>query len=356
VAVAAAAVAYFAIFHTSPDRLSPQPQSPTQIATQSQSQPAFPAPPSGVSSNGYVSVPQAANSQLPKTNANAGKTSNRPVNLQDATREPQIALNPVVSTPVGNAGAVPAAPAPSENRTLGGTVGGAVGGASAGNVGTPVAAPEFRRDATSAPPPAPSPAKADESLAKKQSEDKVSSATSNPNAQSQQNLDQAIAASQGQANTQQPAPQQSASRMTSSGNFKSRARDAGALSNISAVLIFPTQGSSEWSIGENGRIDKSTDSGGTWQHQQSGVTSQLLAGSAPNDLVCWVVGRDAVILRTVDGGKSWTKVPDPQSLNGSKPDWTGVFATDAQHARISSVDGKSYSTTDGGQTWTANTL
>ncbi len=323
-AAVSAVFAYFMIFRGSQAPTNSQQSSSSQIATQNQNQPA--APPSDVANNGYVPVPQAADSKLPKSNCNAGKTSKPLVNLQDATKEPQIPLNPVVSTEIGSEGA---SPVQARAKT-----------ASAGSAGASVTGGRIVE---------PSPQSANSSAASVQVESKVAPTAPNPNAQSEKNLDEAVAASQGQAHNQV------SQKRGITGAFAAKARDAGSPSDISAVLIFSNQGSVEWSVGQNGRIDKSIDSGGTWQHQQSGATSQLLAGSAPNDLVCWVVGNNSTILRTADGGATWIKVPNPQSLNGVSVDWVGVFASDALTARINSVDGKRFSTTDGGQTWTAVT-
>lgn len=339
VAAAAAVIAYFIIFRAPSNPISSQEQTAAQIATQNQNQTAQATPPSGVTSNGYVPVPQAADSKLPKSNSKAGKTSNPPVNLQEATREPQISITPVVSSEPGNAGAAPSA----------------VGGAIAGYSNSPRTETDSANASASKEQTVGAPATAAVSPAmKKQAEDKTSSRFSNPNALSKRNLDEAVAASQAQANTQQaaappPAPSQI------SGAFKARARDAGSPSDLSAVLVFPSQGNVVWSVGLNGSIEKSADSGGTWQAQQSGVTAQLLAGSAPNEAVCWVVGRNGTILRTTDGGATWIKVPNPQSLGTTLPDWIGVFASDPLHARINSVDRQRFATSDGGQTWTAVT-
>jgi hypothetical protein len=325
-AAVAAVFAYFMIFRGSQAPTNSQQSSSSQIATQNQNQPA--APPSDVANNGYVPVPQAADSKLPTSNYNAGKTSKPLVNVQEATKEPQIALNPVVSTAIGSEGGSPA-----QTRAQSASAGSAGGGT--GVAGGRIVEPSAQSTNTGA--------------ASVQAESKVAPPAANPNAQSEKNLDEAVAASQGQAHNQL------SQKRGITGAFAAKARDAGSPSDLSAVLIFSSQGSVSWSVGQNGRIDKSIDSGGTWQHQQSGVTSQLLAGSAPNDLVCWVVGNNSTILRTADGGATWIKVPNPQSLNGVSVDWIGVFASDALNARINSVDGKRFSTTDGGQTWTAVT-
>ncbi len=100
-----------------------------------------------------------------------------------------------------------------------------------------------------------------------------------------------------------------------------------------------------WRVGPNGSIEKSRDSGQTWQAQVSSVEADLLAGSAPSEMVCWVVGRAGTILRTTDG-EHWEKVSSPATV-----DWIAAKAQDALRASISTASGETYVTEDGGRTW-----
>jgi hypothetical protein len=102
-----------------------------------------------------------------------------------------------------------------------------------------------------------------------------------------------------------------------------------------------------WRAGPGGKIERSTDAGKTWRTQESGVTADLLSGSAPADKVCWIAGKAGTLLLTTDGGKHWKQVASPIS-----DDLGGVHALDAQHASISDVpNSKSFATSDGGLTW-----
>jgi photosystem II stability/assembly factor-like uncharacterized protein len=74
---------------------------------------------------------------------------------------------------------------------------------------------------------------------------------------------------------------------------------------------------------------------------------ELLAGSAPNEVVCWIVGRSGTILKTTDGGKHWRKVLSP--IGG---DVAAVQALDALIATISDAENNArFVTLDGGATW-----
>jgi hypothetical protein len=103
-----------------------------------------------------------------------------------------------------------------------------------------------------------------------------------------------------------------------------------------------------WRLGDAGSIQRSTDAGKTWKPQQSGVSADLTAGSAPSDKICWIVGKAGTIILTTDGGDHWNAIVSPITN-----DLGGVHATDATHASIWDVPNRqSYQTSDGGVTWT----
>jgi len=100
-----------------------------------------------------------------------------------------------------------------------------------------------------------------------------------------------------------------------------------------------------WRVGPGGSIERSRDAGRTWQLQASNVDADLLAGAAPSETLCWVVGRTGTILRTTNGVR-WEKIASPTTA-----DWVGVQAQDALHARVIAAGGAIFVTEDGGQTW-----
>jgi hypothetical protein len=102
-----------------------------------------------------------------------------------------------------------------------------------------------------------------------------------------------------------------------------------------------------WRFGASGMIEHSTDAGLVWKKQSSGVTTELLAGSAPSEEICWVVGRGGTILRTTDGGAHWIAL---KFL--SADDLDRVVATDARKATVTSAaTHNTFETADGGATW-----
>ncbi len=87
---------------------------------------------------------------------------------------------------------------------------------------------------------------------------------------------------------------------------------------------------------------------GPWISQSSGVTTDLLDGSAASHSVCWVVGKSGTLLRTTDGGEHWQRVTPP-----SAHDLIAVTATNSQIATVTAEPGVRFTTHDGGVTWAA---
>ncbi|MDH0863005.1 YCF48-related protein [Mitsuaria sp. GD03876] len=69
-----------------------------------------------------------------------------------------------------------------------------------------------------------------------------------------------------------------------------------------------------WSVGEQGTILRTTDGGKTWTSQASGVKSTLTAVTFFDASNGWAVGEFGAVLRTTDGGKTWALQPAPSQL------------------------------------------
>jgi hypothetical protein len=112
-------------------------------------------------------------------------------------------------------------------------------------------------------------------------------------------------------------------------------------------------GSTLWRAGKGGIIERSTGAGKTWVSQASPFQEDWLAGAAVSDTVCWLVGRNGAIARTVDG-VHWGRISPPVQAAGTDaklPDWIAITTRDAQTATITASDGRKFATADGGKTW-----
>jgi photosystem II stability/assembly factor-like uncharacterized protein len=113
-------------------------------------------------------------------------------------------------------------------------------------------------------------------------------------------------------------------------------------------LVSSPEGEVMWRLLPSGMVQRSADAGATWTLQKTGTIADLLAGSAPSNRICWVVGRGGTVLLTADGGDHWLKISAP-----STDDITTVFGVDAQQATITTAKNNSFKTTNGGTSWTA---
>lgn len=90
-----------------------------------------------------------------------------------------------------------------------------------------------------------------------------------------------------------------------------------------------------------------------WEAQASGVPARLRGVSAVSDRVAWASGAGGTVVRTADGGATWTTlaVPDAAAL-----DFRDVDAVTAASAYILSIGNgpasRIYKTADAGATWT----
>ena len=117
-----------------------------------------------------------------------------------------------------------------------------------------------------------------------------------------------------------------------------------ALRAPQGVAVSP-EGNVVWRFGPKGLIEKSTDAGKTWNRQKSPVTVDLVTGSPPSEKVCWAVGASGTVLRTTDGER-WEELASPTTDN-----LRSIKARDSLHATVTTTDGQTFVTADGGQTW-----
>jgi hypothetical protein len=98
------------------------------------------------------------------------------------------------------------------------------------------------------------------------------------------------------------------------------------------------------------QVERSTDAGSTWTPVFTGVTAGILAGAAPSDSICWLAGRDGIVLLSIDG-TTWQRVTSPDTT-----DLSAIRATDGRTATVTTADGREFTTTDAGRTWVRRDL
>ena len=76
---------------------------------------------------------------------------------------------------------------------------------------------------------------------------------------------------------------------------------------------------------------------------QATATADLLAGAAPAPGLCWLVGRSGLVMLSRDG-QTWQTLASP----AAGVDLFTIIATDALTATVTTADGRTYRTSDGG--------
>ena len=121
--------------------------------------------------------------------------------------------------------------------------------------------------------------------------------------------------------------------------------------------VFFLDASEGWAAGAGGVLH-TTDAGLNWREvdgEESGarhVNARVLwFTSARNG---WIAGQHGTLLRTRDGGETWSSVPFPSSSAGdARPYFFGGTWTDAARGWLVGDYGTILRTADGGDTWTA---
>lgn len=87
---------------------------------------------------------------------------------------------------------------------------------------------------------------------------------------------------------------------------------------------------------------------GQFTPQTGGTTAQLRGVSAVSIPVAWASGSNGTVLRTTDGGTTWTTLSVP---GAATLDFRDIEAVDENTAYVLATAGKIYKTTDGGKHW-----
>lgn len=128
---------------------------------------------------------------------------------------------------------------------------------------------------------------------------------------------------------------------------KPRAAETARLASRNLLLGITRVGEGMIAVGDRGNILLSAD-GAKWEQIAAPVNVTLTAVSFADDKTGWIVGHDATILRSQDGGRSW-------SLQKFQPEvgqpLLNVYAVDAQNALATGAYGMFLATHDGGATW-----
>jgi hypothetical protein len=105
-----------------------------------------------------------------------------------------------------------------------------------------------------------------------------------------------------------------------------------------------------WTLSSEGVLQRSLDSGRTWEQIQVSSSATLRALAAVG-LDIWVGGSAGALYYSADAGEDWMQVRPVANGEYLTADILGVEFTDALHGKITVSGQKTWSTADAGQTW-----
>jgi hypothetical protein len=105
-----------------------------------------------------------------------------------------------------------------------------------------------------------------------------------------------------------------------------------------------------WTLSSDGTLQRSLDTGATWQTIV--VSSKtVFRALAANDLDIWVGGSAGALFHSSDAGEHWTQVRPVANGEALEDDIVGVEFTDTLHGKLTSSAEETWITADAGQTW-----
>ncbi|MFZ1971322.1 MAG: hypothetical protein WAU89_00660 [Candidatus Acidiferrales bacterium] len=130
---------------------------------------------------------------------------------------------------------------------------------------------------------------------------------------------------------------------------RARTQQMQLASNLSGLTVRTPNSNVLWLVSDGGDVGRSEDGGATWKFSSLGLHGLFVSGSSPTAKVCWLLAEHGAIFRTTDG-KTWTEIPFPAAANDSE--FEHIEAKDELTAAVTEADGRKFSTSDGGKTWT----
>lgn len=107
-----------------------------------------------------------------------------------------------------------------------------------------------------------------------------------------------------------------------------------------------------WIVGGNATLLETTDGGNTWQPKSIDIEEEKarLTSVSFNGNEGWILGQPSLLLHTDDQGESWTQIPLSSKLPGAP---NTIIALGPDSAEMTTDVGAIYRTEDSGQHWRA---
>lgn len=112
----------------------------------------------------------------------------------------------------------------------------------------------------------------------------------------------------------------------------------------------PANVAPRWILASDGTLQRSFDSGATWQMVSVSKGTRLQALAA-NGMNIWVGGAGGVLFHSQDAGEHWDRVQPAAQGHALTADIIEVEFTDPAHGRITTSAQEVWTTADAGQSW-----
>ena len=123
-----------------------------------------------------------------------------------------------------------------------------------------------------------------------------------------------------------------------------------AAASVAGDALTSTDLAPRWTLSSDGTLQRSLDSGGTWQTIHASHNS-IFRALAANGLDIWVGGLAGALFHSSDAGQHWTQVRPVANGETLTDDIIGVEFTDLLHGKLTTSGAENWITADAGQTW-----
>jgi photosynthesis system II assembly factor YCF48-like protein len=106
-----------------------------------------------------------------------------------------------------------------------------------------------------------------------------------------------------------------------------------------------------WTLSADGTLQRSLDSGSSWQTIQVASQKAIFRALSANGFDIWVGGAAGALYHSSDAGQQWTQVRPVVNGEALADDIIGVEFRDALHGKLTSAKEETWVTADAGQTW-----
>jgi Photosynthesis system II assembly factor YCF48 len=112
----------------------------------------------------------------------------------------------------------------------------------------------------------------------------------------------------------------------------------------------PGQVATRWTLSADGVLQRSFDSGKSWQTIQV-AKKAVFRALAANDLDIWVAGSGGALYHSSDAGQHWIQVSPEADGKPLTADIVTVEFSDSQHGKLTTANRETWTTNDAGGTW-----